>query len=540
MKTRYDVIVIGGGVNELVAATYLAKAGRAVLVVEPGETVGGVLVTREVFPGFAVDVCAHDLGWLDAQMVRDLDLASHGLDILGVESSLLIPGQDGRSLSLRADAAEAVRSIAEFSPADAAKWPAFLERVASLAGFLQTLYRVPPPLPTSRDRRDLRALLALGRRFRGLGKVGMLEFLRTLPMSVADMLDDWFEGDLLKGALGAGGVAHLDQGPRSAGTAFLLLHREAGRPPGALRTRTIVRGGVGQVARALANALTGRGGEVRLGAAIAGILVESGAATGVVLAGGEEISASTIVSGADPRRTFLEHLDPDHLDPEFIRAVQNIKFNGVAAKVNLALDALPSFAPAPGQPDGRLLRGTVSVSPSLEYLERAYDDAKYGRPSRRPTLEVTIPSLLDAGLAPEGKHVMSVWMQYAPYTLHQNTWNASARDALGQLVVDTLADYAPNLPGSILDRQVLTPADLEAEFGLSEGHLYQGHLTLDQILFMRPVPGWSGYRTPIDGLYLSGACTHPAGLAGGPGRLAAMRVLADRKRATRRPAGLRR
>ena len=529
MSQPYDAIVIGAGVNELVAANYLARAGQRVLVLEDREVPGGAHVTEETFPGFRFDTCASDIGFLNPQIIQDLDLRKHGLDSLSVESGVFSPvGNGGSDGLLLREEADTVASIARFSPTDASRWIPFSERIARLAGFLWSLYCQPPPLPTSKQRKDLLALLGVGRRLRGLGKVEMIEFLRTVPMSVADFLDDWFESDALKGVLGAAGVSHIFQGPKSAGTAFVMLHHHVGRPAGALRSRTALRGGVGTLADALARALGARGGggELRLGAGVERILVRAGRVRGVVTRGGDEISAHRIVCGADPKRTFLELVDRVHSDPEFLRQVQHIKLHGVAAKVNLALGELPDF----GCPETHL-RGTISIAPSLDYLERAYDDSKYGRISHHPYLEAAIPSLVDSSLAPSGKHVMSVWMQYAPYRLREGEWNAETREALGDRVVETLARYAPNLPGAIIDRQVLGPRDIESRFGLTEGHLYQGDLTLDQILFMRPVPGWSRYATPIEGLYLAGPGTHPGGgPAGMSGYLAARQVLSRRRR----------
>jgi len=529
MSQPFDTIVIGAGVSELVAAAYLAKAAQRVLVLEAHEEVGGAHVTEETVPGFRFDTCASDIGYVHPQIIHDLELRRHGLDILSVESTVFAPIGNGEGLVLRSDA-DTVSSIARFSPTDASKWMPFSERMARLARFLLRLYSEAPPLPTSKDRKDLLALFGIGRRLRGLGKVDMLEFLRTVPMPAADLLDDWFESDALKGGLGAAAVSHIFQGPKSAGTAFVLLHHLVGQPAGAFRSRTVLRGGVGTLAAALARAFEEAGGEVRTACGVERIQVHAGKVRGVVTRGGEEIPGTRVVCGADPKRTFLELVDPVHADPEFLRQVQHIKLHGIAAKVNLALGELPDFGCSDTD-----LRGTIRIAPSLEYLERAYDDSKYGRVSRYPCLDVTLPSLGDPSLAPSGKHVMSVWMQYAPYRRRDGSvWDSDAREALGNRVIETLARYAPNLPRAIIDRQVLTPADLEARFGLTEGHLYQGDLTLDQIVFMRPVPGWSRYATPIDGLFLCGPSTHPGGaITGMSGYLAARRVLRPPRR---RPA----
>ncbi len=351
----------------------------------------------------------------------------------------------------------------------------------------------------------------------------MIDLLRVLPMAVAELLDDWFEADALKGTLAAGAVSGVLQGPRSGGTAFGLLHHLVGQ--GAFRCPATVRGGVGVLAHALAATARQHGAEIRTGAAVERITVKDGRAAGVVLASGEELAARTIVSAADPRRTLLGLVEPIHLDPDVALAVRHIRCRGPLAKVNLALDELPRLPPP-----GLTGHGVVSISPSLDYLEHAFDDAKHGAISRKPYCEIRVPSVLDPSLAPRGKHVMSVLVQYAPYHLRDG-WTAAQREALGDAVVATLAEYAPNLPAAILHRQVLTPKDLEDGWGLTEGSLYHGELSLDQILFMRPVPGWSRYRTPLEGLYLCGPGAHPGGgIAGLAGRNAARTILQDTPR----------
>jgi phytoene dehydrogenase-like protein len=522
----YDAILIGAGVNGLVTAAYLARAGLKVLVLERREVVGGVAVTEEVFPGFRFDACLDDAGWLAPRIAADLDLSRLGLTVLPGAAGVATPLPDGRHLRLSPDVATSAQSIRALSAADADRWPAFSERIHRFAGFLEALYAVPAPRVPDPAPADLLDLLRLGIRLRGLGRTEMVELLRFLPMSVAECLDDRFESDALKGTVGAGGVTRLFHGPRAGGTAFVLLHHQVGRAPGAFRSSWALRGGVGALAGALAAAARQAGAEIRAGAEVARITVAGDRTTGVVLATGEEIGGRRVVSGVDPRRTLLGLLDPSLLEPEFVRAVRNIRCRGAWAKVNLALGALPAFPALRGADDA--LRGTISISPSLDYLERAYDDAKYGALSSRPFLEVRIPSLADPGLAPAGKHVMSVQVQYAPYHLKNGRWDAAARDALGRRVEETLEEYAPGLTSAILHRQVLTPKDLEDVYGVTEGNTGHGELALEQVLFMRPVAGWSRYRTPIAGLYLCGAGTHPGrGIAGGSGYHAARAVLKD-------------
>jgi phytoene dehydrogenase-like protein len=522
----YDAVIIGAGLNGLVTAGYLARGGLRVLVLERRATLGGSTVTTEFAPGFRVDSCRHDAGWLSPRIASDLDLARHGLELLPSGGSVLALLAAGGYLRLDSDPARAAQAIERLSPADAAKWPAFTQRIARLAGFLEALYAAPAPNIDASSPSDLLGLLDLGRRLRRLGKTEMVELMRTVPMSAAELLDDWFENDALKGVVGARAITHMCQGPRSGGTAFVLLHHQVGRNAGAFHEAVTARGGIGGIATALAAAARAAGAEIRSGAEVTRIATRDGRASGVVLASGEEIAAGRVISSADPRCTFLTLCDPSQLAPEFVRAVRHIKYKGAWAKVNLALGALPAFEGAAG--DDARLADTLVISPSLTYLERAYDDAKYGRVSDRPYLQARIPSLGDPSLAPAGKHVMSIHMQYAPYRLREGVWDAQARAALGDRVVATLAEFMPSLPAAVLHREVLTPLDLETGFSLPEGHAYHGELTLDQILFMRPVAGWSRHATPVPDLYLCGSGTHPGGgIAGAAGANAARRVLKD-------------
>ena len=410
-----------------------------------------------------------------------------------------------------------------FSPRDADHWMPFNELLEHSAGLLNVLYDgVPPSLP-SVALRDLPALARTGRYLKKLGKRQMMEVLRVLPMSVAELLDEWFESDIVKGTVGASGIVGVMQGPMAAGTAAVMLHHELGGSMGS------VKGGMGELVWALANILREHGGDVRTEAPVQEILVRNGAACGVVLEGGEEIIAGRVISSADPKRTFLHMLDPTTLDADFVRNVENIRFRGACAKVHLALDGLPTFAAAD---DPAMLRGAISISPSIEYLERAYDDAKYGAVSAEPYLEAVIPSLSDDSFAPAGKHVMSVFVQYAPYHLTNGEWDSEQRAALGDVVVRTLSKYAPDLESKILHRDILTPLDIEERFGMTEGSINHGELALDQSYFARPVAGYADYRGPVPGLYLCGAGTHGGGGVNGvPGRNAARVVLSDAKRA---------
>ncbi len=524
MNDAYDAIVIGAGHNGLVAAAYLARAGLRVLVLERRELVGGAVVSEEVFPGFTFDTAAHHIGWLHPAVVRDLRLERRGLELMPCDPTVFAPTLDGGQLLLWRQPKDSVEAIRQHSKADADRWPAFTALVTEGAAFLESLYRQPPPDVLSRKTSDLWKLLRVRRRLRRLGRREMMEVLRLLPMTVRELLDEWFETDLLKGVLGAAGITGIFQGPMAAGTTYLFLHHHVGIRDGALRGAARVRGGVGNLTKALEAAARAHGAEIKTNTRVERVVIKDGRATGVALVSGEEIAATRVVSGADPRRTFLDLVDPVHLDPSFLRAVRNIKYRGGVARVNLALGELPNFSSAPGEES--VLRGLISISPSIAYLERAYDDAKHGDLSHEPYLEALIPSLADPGLAPPGKHIMSVLVQYAPYHLRDGVWDEAKRETLGDRVVETLTRYAPNIESAILHRQVLTPLDLEATLGLTEGNIYHGEMTLDQILFLRPVPGWSRYRTPISGLYLCGAGAHPGGgVTGAPGYHASRQVL---------------
>jgi phytoene dehydrogenase-like protein len=521
---KYDAVIIGAGHNGLVTAAYLARAGLYVLVLEQRPVVGGAAVTEEQVPGFTFEPCAASVNWFHPGVARDLDLSRHGLKIISGEPTLFAPLPGGDHLLL--ESGRSVEAIQRFSAADARRWQSFNAHVARLRPILEALYSITPPAGPALNRGDLSSFFGLGASLRQLGRRDVVELLRTLPMSVVEFLDEWFESDVLKGALGAAGITGIFQGPYAAGTAYVLLHHLLGSPAGGLWSPGVVRGGMGNLARALTDAAKRYGVAIRTGVQVARVMVEDNTATGVVLAGGEEVFAHRVISNADPSTTFLNLVDPLELDPTFIRKVRNIKYRGACARVNLALDALPAFATLPG--DGPHLRGLILISPSLDYLERAYDDAKYGEVSRIPHLQVSLPSLVDPSRAPRGKHVMTVLFQYAPYHLRGGEWDEAQRTALGDKVEETLSEYMPALTERVVGRQVLTPLDLEQRYGLTEGNLYHGELTLDQLLFMRPVPGWARYKMPVRNLYLCGAGTHPGGgVNGASGRNAAREVLKE-------------
>jgi phytoene dehydrogenase-like protein len=526
----YDAIIIGAGHNGLVTAAYLAKAGKKVWVLERRHLVGGIAATEEVYPGFKFSTCAHLAHSFSHEIIADLDLKKHGLEILPLDPLLFAPTQTANPLVISRDGAKTAEEIARFSKADAAKFDSFCALIKKLSFFLGTLNSLSLPDGANAASVNLRELVKLGWRFHRLGEKEMYEFLRILPMSMADLLDEWFESDLLKAALAGGSVLASFVGPRQQGTAFNFLHHQLGASNGAARSAGFVRGGIGSLPQAIARAAEHFGVKIQTGAEVTRILTKNGVATGVVLQSGEEISATAIVSSADVKSTFLRLTETTYLDPEFLLKVKNIRSRGTVAKINFALDTLPKFKSAPAHLSPAALGGVIHIGPTIDYLERAADDAKYGRFSRQPFLEITLPSVVDPSLAPSDKHVMSVWMQSAPYHLRESNWNTQ-RDLLRDVVVNVIEDYAPGFKNSILHRQVLTPLDLEQDYGLTGGHLYHAEIALDQIFFMRPVPGWARYSTPIENLYLCGSGTHPGGgITGLPGYYAAKRILAARGR----------
>ena len=530
MPQPYDAIIIGGGHNGLTCAAYLAKAGRRVKVLERRHVLGGAAVSEQLYPGFTYSVCSYVVSLLRPQIIRDLELPKHGLEILPLECSFTpAPASDGGPGLVRWPDPNRTRAeIARYSAKDAEVYPQFGRAMARMGKFVKPIIDVVPPDPTSLNPLELLKLKTLTDLVGGLSPEELVRFTKMMTMSSADFLDEWFESDVLKAPMACSGIIGTFLGVRSPGTAYVLLHHYMGEIDGAFRAWGFSKGGTGQISLSIARAAEAFGADIETSAAVAEVKLSSGRATGVVLADGRELAAKNVVSAVDPALTFFGLVGAQHLPTEFATQVRRYRLRGSSGKVNLAVDRLPQFTCRPG--DGLHMRGDLSIAPSIDYLERAYDDAKYGAFSRRPFINMVIPSLTDPTVAPPGKHVISCFVQYAPYHLKEGAadW-PNQREAFGDAVVDTLEEYAPGLKASILHRQVLTPWDMEQEFGLTEGIIFQGELSLEQLFFLRPAPGWARYKTPIERLWMCGSGTHPGGgVMGAPGALAAGRMLAER------------
>jgi phytoene dehydrogenase-like protein len=526
MASYYDVIVIGGGHNGLVNAAYLARAGRKVLVLEKRHVLGGAAVTEEIIPGFKFSVFSYVVSLLRPEIIRDLDLPRHGLEILPLDGTFT-PMPSGDYLWRVNDHAKTRREIARHSKVDAEAYEEFGKEMVQMCRFVKPILAMVPPDPTTLDPRDLKKLYFLGQRFRALKPDDRYNLVQLMTMSATDFLDQWFETDVLKATMSASGIIGTFLGVRSPGTAYVLLHHYMGEIDGAFRSWGFSRGGTGAISNSIGDAAREAGAEIRTEAIVSKILIKDGRAEGVVLDRGEEIRGTIVSSSVDPNLTFLKFMDSRDLPPDFVEEVRRYKYRGSSGKVNMALDALPDFKCLPGP--GRHLRGAMSISPSVEYMERAYDQAKYGEFSQRPYIDMVIPSLTDPSVAPPGKHVLSCFVQYAPYKLKPGLNWDDQREAFGKAVVDTIAEYAPNLKNIIIGLQIQTPLDMERSIGLTEGNIFQGELSLEQLFFLRPVAGWARYRTPIRNLYMCGSATHPGGgIMGAPGRLAALEILKDK------------
>ena len=526
MSQHHDVVIIGGGHNGLVAAAYLTRAGRKVLVLERRDLVGGCAVTEEVWPGYRVSTAAYLTSLLDAKVIRELELERFGYQVDAKDPAFFSPFPDGRHMFMWQDQKRTLEEIAKFSRRDAERYPAYEEHLEGLARVVESLLLVTPPPFPARGLGDAIEYFKLAARVRRLAGRDLAGLVKIFTQSASDFLDEWFESEELKVTLATDGVIGANGGPRSPGTAYILMHHCMGGVAGKRGLWGFVRGGMGAVSESMAASARHAGATIRTGAPVAKILVRGGRASGVVLENGDEIEASTVVSDVDPRRTFLGLVEEKELPPEFVGAIRRFRSEGTSLKINLALDGLPDFRALPGTP-GPQHRATMHICPSVEYVERAWDDAKYGRPSERPMLELTIPTMYDPSLAPEGKHIMGIFLQYAPYRLRESDWD-STRDGFADRVINLIEEYAPNIKSIVLNRQVITPLDMERTFGLTGGNIFHGEMSLDQMFVMRPVAGWARYRTPIRGLYLCGSGTHPGGgVTGAPGHNAAREILRD-------------
>jgi len=525
---NYDVTIIGGGHNGLVTACYLAKSGLKTLVLERRSVVGGGAVTEEIHPGFRCSTLDHAAGPFSSQVAADLNLSRFGLETITPEARVLALSPDGRSLCIYNDVTKTVNEIEKFSANDAKVYPEFVESFARIGRVLAPLISMTPPSIDQPTAADVWQLGKIGLAFRGLGKKDEYRLLRWGPMAVADLVGEWFETELLRATVAARGIAGAFAGPWSAGTSLGLLW-QAALDGTAIGPASYAKGGMGGLTEAVANAAKAAGVEIRTQAAIAAINGADSDAPKVVLESGEEIESRVVVSNADPRTTLLKLIDPVDLDPNFLLKMRNFRAPGAAAKINLALSALPVFNGVNGSDPQSKLAGRIHIGPEIDYLERAFDASKYGEFSAEPYLDVSIPSLADPSLAPAGKHVMSIHVQFAPYQLKEGDW-ATRRDEFANNVIAQLEKYAPGVRDLIVASQVITPRDLEETYGLSGGHIHHGEQSLDQFFTFRPLIGWAQYRTPLKRLYLCGAGTHPGGgITGIPGANAAREIARDFK-----------
>ena len=524
LANQYDVVIIGGGHNGLVAAAYLARAGRRVLVLERRELLGGCSVTEEIWPGYRVSTAAYLTSLMQERIVRELDLPRYGYQVDAKDPAFFSAFPDGRHLFFWQDGQRTLEEIANFSRRDAERFTAYEEYLERLARVVESLLLVTPPEFPPRGVGDLVDYLKLLARFRGLDRRETIALVKIFTMSATNLLDEWFESDQLKVTLATDAVIGANGGPHSPGTAYILLHHVMGSVAGKRGLWGFVRGGIGAIPEAIAASARAQGAEIRTNAPIARIVVRDGRARSVVLDNGDEIAAPVIVSSVDPKLTFLRLMDTAELPPEFADRIRNFRCEGTSCKINLALNGLPSFKALPGAPAAQH-KATMHICPSVDYVERAWDDAKYGRPSQSPMLEMTVPTMYDPSLAPAGRHVMGIFLQYTPYTLSEGNWD-DLREPLAERVFDVIEEYAPGFRSLVEHKQVLTPLDLERRFGITGGNIFHGEMSLDQMFAMRPVPGAARYRTPIRGLWLCGSGTHPGGgVMGAPGYNAAREIL---------------
>ena len=521
----YDAVVLGAGHNGLITACYLARAGLSVVVLERNPYIGGAAVSRQLYQDFTYSNCSYVCSLLRPEIMRTLELPRHGLQIIPYEGGCTMM-RDGGHLALYDNHDALRREIARHSVRDAEAYDRFARDMKRQCRFIKPLLMHTPPDPASFKPRDLMELLYLGQRFHRMGETRMYETLRFWTMSAADLLDEYFESDIVKAHLAGSSIIGTALGPRSPGTAYVLLHHYMGDIDDAVGAWGFARGGMGAVTTSLAASLQESGGTILTDAGVERVLTAGGRAVGVALADGREIRGRIVVSSMDVKHTFLDVVDPRDLPGDFLHAVRSFKIRGSSGKLNIALDGLPSF---PQIPEGSAsIRGDLHITDTIEMMERAYDDWKAGTWSQIPYVDMLIPSQIDPTMAPDGKHYMSVFVQYCPYKLASGDWDAEKRAAFGDTVIDAIARHSPDFRKLILHAEIRTPWDIENEVGLTEGNIFQGELTMDQLLFNRPVPGYAQYRSPVQGLYMCGSSTHPGGgVMGAPGANAAREILRD-------------
>lgn len=533
MNNQCDVLIIGGGHNGLVVAGYLARAGLKVMVLERRQVLGGACVTEEVWPGFKVSTLSYLCSLLQPRIIEELELKRFGYHIYPKDPSFFTAFPDGRHIFFWQEMEKTVAEIRKFSKHDAEIYPHYEEELAHLAEWVESLLLETPPNIVRRKLSDLMTLSKLGLRTLKLGDDGLTQMVKIMTQSAREFLDERFESDEIKTTLATDGVIGSSGGPTTPGTAYILLHHVMGGAAGQRGLWGFIRGGMGEISAALARSAESKGATIRTDAEVESILIKNGRAYGAVLSTGEELRAGVVVSNADPKRTFLKLIQSEDLDEDFRQSIEKIRVAGCAFKINLALDGLPNFKAYPTKSErepGLPHKTTMHVCPTMDYVDRAWEDAKQGRPSEHPMLECTIPTAYDDSIAPPGKHIMCIFAQYAPYHLKDAVWDQTMKDRFADRCLDALAEYAPNIKDIILHRQVISPLDLETEYGMTGGNIFHGEMELDQLFFMRPVAGWAKYRTPIHNLYLCGSGTHPGGgVMGAPGYNAAREILRDLK-----------
>jgi phytoene dehydrogenase-like protein len=525
--TNYDAIIIGGGHNGLITAAYLARAGLSVVVLERRDVVGGACVTEEPWPGYKVSTLSYLCSLLQPKVIGELELERFGFHLYPKDPAFFTAFPDGRHMFFHQDMSATQREMEKFSKRDAEIYPEFEHNLVRLSEWVEKLLLTTPPNIVRRKLSDMIGLARFGLDAIRFRDPDLVHLVKIMSQSVRDYLDERFESDQIKATLATDGVIGTNGGPSTPGTAYIMLHHVMGGATGVRGLWGFARGGMGQISLSIAQSATASGAKIRTSATVSRILTRNGRAYGVALEDGEEVHARAVISNADPKITFLRLLEPDAIDDDFRRDVQRIRIEGCSMKINLALDALPDFKALPGSTLSPQHKTTIHICPSVAYIDRAWEDAAGGRPSANPMLEITIPTAYDDSIAPPGKHIMCMFVQYAPYRLSESNWDA-IKEEFADRCIDLLSEYAPNIKQSILHRQVISPLDMEREYSLTGGNIFHGDMTLDQLFFMRPVAGWAKYRTPVEGLYLCGSGTHPGGgVMGAPGLNAAREILAD-------------